>query len=165
MKSNQTIKNALNTDKETFKDLCDKMGLTQSELFSEILKVYTSNPTEQTTVNTDEITNELNNLRDAFTGLQTENQNIVSEVENLRNVNLVLNEKLTVLESAEPGIKLNGTQFIFEPSTDQYNKMKRCITFEITKGRMQKGNSNLPNLFTENAINYYIKNEYNHILK
>lgn len=186
MKSNQTIKNALNTDKELFKDLCDEKGLTQSELFSELIKNY-QNQSPNSQINTlEEFA-----LKNEIIGLQTENQDLKNQISGFPPVsypeysflNALRNECIELVDHTDENqytcikkaidnsklkaksLELTGTQFIFEPTNDQFKQMHRCIVYDITKGKFQKNNPKLPTIFTENAIKYYIKNEYSHILK
>jgi len=56
--------------------------------------------------------------------------------------------------------------FIFDPVEHKvFNDMRRVIAYGIKSGNLDKRSSDLPEKFTASAIKYFIKNEFNHILK
>lgn len=116
-------------------------------------------------------------------------QDALQQIEALKTENAELQEKITLalneLNEAEPVMeKLKadladlqseisnqkseipaGKAFIYEPSDAQYQQMRRTISYLIKQGKLNRADTNLPQQLTYKAINYLIKNEYEHILK
>jgi cell shape-determining protein MreC len=64
------------------------------------------------------------------------------------------------------GSIVNAPAFIFDPVEHKvFADMNRVIAFGVKSGNLDKRSPNLPQKFTASAIKYYLKNEFNHILK
>ena len=69
---------------------------------------------------------------------------------------------LANIKNSIPG-PIPAPKFVFDPSP-VFTAMNRVIAYEIKEGNLKKDNDILQN-FTVAAIKYYIRNEFNHILK
>lgn len=101
---------------------------------------------------------EANNSK-ALAGLQVENEALQVEIAELKT-----ELEKARLSAAEAPV-ISGNAFIFEPSEIQYNQMRRTISYLIKQGKLNRTDKDLPQQLTSKAIQYLIKNEYDHILK
>ena len=156
-----TIRDARFEDIDKFNDIKDRKRLTAGGVFEQLLdgtlSVNTNNSNENAADYLD-----LKEKHEArlllIDQLKQENEALLNEIK-------ALNQKDPEKVTIEIEKKLTGTQFIFEPDQDLAKKMHRCITYNIKQGKMNRVSQDLPAQFTKVALNYFIKNEYNHILK
>lgn len=143
-----TIKDADVNDINKFNEQKSKKRLTAGGFFSELLNG----------VNQQVNNNNTNNDIDQVKSLQEANKALTLEIEELKN-------QTPATTTIEVEKKLSGTQFILEPTEAQAKNMRRAITYLIKNGVLSRADKNLPAQFVTKAINYYLKNEFNHILK
>lgn len=151
-----TLRDVTLTDIDKFTDLKNSKRLTPGGTLNLLLNAFEN--TGAPSVSTDE----LDKLKAANESLQKQ-----LEAVNFQNTGLL--EQIEALlnktpETVEVPIKLKGTQFIFEPGKTLFDHMRRCMVYDIKKGVLKKSDP-ATQLFTDRALTYYIKNEYNHILK
>jgi len=103
----------------------------------------------QNNSNTDVLEAEINQLKQNLKESEEKNNALQAE-----NQSLIQNSN---------GIKISFPQFVCSPSIDLASKIKRSAIYDIKKNKISK--EDFLNQFTVNALNYYIKNEYSHILK
>lgn len=96
-----------------------------------------------------------------------ENLQLKAEIENLNSLKQELSDRLQVLSNnSQKQPTVNAPAFIFDPvEHNVFNDMRRVIAYGIKNGNLDKRSNNLPEKFTASAIKYFIKNEFNHILK
>lgn len=147
-----------------FHTLRDKEGLTPAA-FLERLVNNQVNP-----VNSDDLQPKVNELEASLLNLQQENQSLQADKAVLETYLKESEEKNNALQAENQslvqnsnGIKINYPQFVCSPSIDLASKIKRSAIYDIKKNKISK--EDFLNQFTVNALNYYIKNEYSHILK
>lgn len=76
-----------------------------------------------------------------------------------------LTQKIEELEQSSSSKKeVQAPSFVLNPGIERARKMQRVIAYQIKQGKMQKSQSLLED-FTNNCIDYSIKNEFSHILK
>jgi len=126
----------------------------QQEAFSTILK---NNDTDAK-INTKLGENEelINGLNAKITELQTLLEQAKADNRTLILQNVEIQSKNTVIQDPS---------FVFTPNNDLKNKMQRVIGYLIKKGTLSRQSENLPQTLTEKALNYFITNEFNNILK
>lgn len=159
-----TIRDARFEDIDKFNDIKDRKRLTAGGVFEQLLDGTLSvntNKSNENAAEIEELKNKLVESLQAIDQLKQENDQLKIEHENMKSFVSQNPEKVTI----EVEKKLTGTQFIFEPDQDLAKKMHRCITYNIKQGKMNRVSQDLPAQFTKFALNYFIKNEYNHILK
>lgn len=76
-----------------------------------------------------------------------------------------INQLKNEIEALKSNPKTTGNAFIFEPTEQQYQQMRRTISYLIKQGKLNRSGTDLPQQLTAKAITYLIKNEYSHILK
>jgi hypothetical protein len=109
--------------------------------------------------------------------LAIENAALKERIEQLKASNNIPNsmndELVEILKSENQKLKseislckVNAPAFIFDPVEHKvFADMNRVIAFGVKSGNLDKRSTNLPQKFTASAIKYYLKNEFNHILK
>lgn len=156
-----TIRDARFEDIDKFNDIKDRKRLTAGGVFEQLLDGTLSVNTNKSNENAEQIEALKEQLQASLLSidqLKQENEALLNEIK-------ALNQKDPEKVTIEVEKKLTGTQFIFEPDQDLAKKMHRCITYNIKQGKMNRVSQDLPAQFTKVALNYFIKNEYNHILK
>lgn len=160
-----TIKNAQISDLEFLKQLQEANGLTAAAALHKIITENQSKP--QVNIEETEVYQEVNRVNQALTleleeknaalsGLQEENQSLLS-------VNRELAQEKENLESQ--AVNLAPADFIYRPNADEAKKMRRVLAYMISKGTIEKTAPNFPQRLTSFALNYLFENEYSHILK
>lgn len=108
------------------------------------------------------ILEELKSLEERF--IQAEkiitNKNEVNE--SLQLANAQLNEKVNELQNMMQSTK---ESFIISPPVDAMSKINRVIAAMVQENKLQRNSANIKADFAQKAIIYFIKNEYNHVLK
>lgn len=91
----------------------------------------------------------------------------ISELESLLE-HVKADNRALILQNVEIQSKqavIQEPSFLFTPANDLKNKMQRVIGYLIKKGTLNRHSADLPAQFTEKALNYFITNEFNNILK
>ncbi len=98
-----------------------------------------------------------------------ENLLLKSEIERLNAICDKDAETIRVITSqmiANKTVVVTSPSFVFNPIEYKvFSDMNRVIAYGIKNGDLDKRSNNLPEKFTASAIKYFIKNEFNHILK
>jgi hypothetical protein len=144
-----TIQKTNEADITKFHENRALQGLTPAGYFSQLLN-QTQNKVNP--INTDSLNEKIKQLENSLENLENLNTRF-------RKKNAELMDEIHILKQS----KIEFPEFIASPSIDLANKVKRAAIYEIKNGKLSK--TNFLQDFTNNALNYFIKNEYNHILK
>lgn len=159
------IKGLANEQQARFRELAITSGKTHAELMEDLLSGKTVIESNGKTAELDgqiNVLNILNNeLEEKLAALTDSFQEQTVIMEFLENR---IKELENDLQNKPEGLKLTGHQYVFEPASIQRN-MQRCIAQMIRKGKINRHEPDILQLFTERAISYFIKNEYPEVLK
>lgn len=139
---------------------------------AEFKELATKHPNQQETFNAllkGSNTNENNNVNESLQSELTDLQVLILEknaqIEELNDISNKLKAQNLMLLNDLLKTKIQDPAFVFTPSNEIKNNMQRAITYMITKGKLNRQGKDLPAQFTEQAINYFINNEFTHIKK
>ena len=144
---------AYQSDINTFKKIAANHP-NQQEAFSSILKSI--NIDANILINEDKHTTVINDLHLKIADLETLLEQVKAD-----NRALILQN----VEIQAPQALIQEPSFIFTPNSTLKNKMQRVIGYLIKKGTLNRHSQDLPAQFTDKALNYFITNEFNNILK
>lgn len=154
-----------------FRKLATDSGKTHSELMAELLSGKT---VIENNGKTHELEAMIENQEGSIKDLQVENERLRTlnrdhnlewhgQLQAAKDQITELSTEIEQLNARPAGVQLSGHQFIFEPASIQ-RSMQRCISQMIRKGKLNRHEPNILQVFTEKAITYYIKNEYPEVL-
>lgn len=158
-----TLRDVTIDDIDKFTDLKNSKRLTPGGTLNLLLNAFENTGAPSTSSEEiDKLKAEIAGLHKIIEGVNYENTELKEQIETLQN-----KTPETITKTIEVAAKITPPAFVFDPM--QYDGLKkwmeRCIAFDIKKGIANKANQKLPEFFTYKALTYYIKNEYNHILK
>lgn len=153
-----TIRDARITDIDKFNDFKYKLRKTAGGAFTELLNHINPELSQETS----QENNDLDNNNSFLDGKTFKEHNI--ELQNkIKSLELALETAEPVKIEVEK--KLTGTQFICEPTPEMAKDMQRAILYLIKNGELNRHDKNLVSQFNTMAIKYFLKNEFNSILK
>jgi predicted RNase H-like nuclease (RuvC/YqgF family) len=166
-----TFKTVYEEDKKFFYTLRDKVGNTLHDTFNLLVNSYKElnnlKPEIANNINHVEVASLQKKIADDSTKIMELEMNL----EEFKAKIIELENELKNCKEAKPIetiVEPKSPAFVFTPNESTAKNMKRLYALKIKQGKVDKNQSGLTtflNLYTEKAINYFIKDNYSEILK